>query len=112
MSVAQEIARAETNAGKRRGRPRKPTARIDAEGQESVISVTEVANRIDELVELYTLAEESGAKLNDAIKATAEKSGLLAATVRKYVVAKASDDFDGHKRKVVQLALVFEIDSE
>ena len=38
----------------------------------------------------------------------AEQSGLLAATVRKYVKARAGDKFEDEKTKAQQLALCFE----
>ena len=90
---------------------RKAIGRTDREGQESVIKISVVKDGVDNAVALYRKAAECDAQLNDAIKAMAEKSGLLAATVRKYVVAKASEDFQEHKRKVTQLALVFEVEA-
>jgi hypothetical protein len=90
-------------------RGKKPVGRTEPDGQEAVINVTAVKDAVDDLVVLYRLSEEATAKLNDGIKATAEKSGLLAATVRKFIVAKASDDFEERRRKVEQLALVFEV---
>lgn len=86
----------------------KPMGRKDKEGQESVIKLTEIKQRIDDLVELHIQAAEAAARYGEAIKAAAEKSGLLASVVRKFVAARASEDFGEHKRKVEQLALVFE----
>ena len=87
----------------------KPLGRVDSEGQEAVIKMGPVRDSIMELVNLYTEAGEAGDRLNDAIKATAEKSGLLAAVVRKFVVARAGEKYAEEARKVEQLSLIFEI---
>ena len=82
--------------------------RKDATGQDAVIRMDPVKESVDELIELYVKSGDAAAKFNEAIKATAEKSGLLAATVRKFVVARAGEKFDEVKRQVEQLALVFD----
>ena len=60
------------------------------------------------LIELYTKSGEAADKLNDAIKATAEKTGLMASVIRKYVVARAGESYEERKRDADQLSLVFE----
>jgi hypothetical protein len=94
----------------RRGRKTngKALGRKDADKQEKVIELKIVRDRIDELIDLHNAAAEAGAKFGDAIKSTAEKSGLLSATVRKFVVARAGEEFAETARRVQQLALVFE----
>jgi len=49
-----------------------------------------------------------GAQYNEAIKAVAEKAGILATTVRKFIAARAGEDFADKHEKVKQLALVFD----
>lgn len=78
------------------------------QGQEAVIKLESLQTRIPELVKLHIKAAEASQDFNDAVKTVAEKSGLLAATVRKYVKARAGDKFDDEKTKAQQLALVFE----
>lgn len=93
---------------KEKGKRKGPVGRTDRSGQEAVIELGRVKENIQTLVDLYKLHEESGKDLNEGIKATAEKSGLLASTIRKFVVARAGERFAEKAREVEQLALVFE----
>lgn len=77
--------------------------------QETAFRLAPIRQSIAELVTLYTQQCESAARFSDAIKVTAEKSGLLASVVSKYVKARAGDQFQEAKRKVVQLSLIFEL---
>ena len=86
---------------------KKRPGRID-DSQEQVIKIESLNTRIKHLVGLHNKAADASKDLAEGIKKVAEESGLLAATVRKFIAAKASEDFDEAKRKVVQLALVFE----
>lgn len=81
-----------------RGRVR---GRQDRSKQEKVIDMGKLNERIDHLVSLHKSSK-------DAVKAVAEKAGLLASVVRKFVVAKAGESFDEKKKEAEQLALVFE----
>lgn len=85
-----------------------PKGRTDRSGQEAVIELSAIRDNVQTLVDLYKIHEESGKDLNEGIKATAEKSGLLASAVRKFVVARAGERFAEKAREVGQLALVFE----
>ena len=76
--------------------------------QEAVIEPKVLKQRMGELVKLKKASDSASENLNDAIKAAAEKSGFLASIVRKVVVAKAGEDFDGKKREAEQLELAFE----
>lgn len=67
-----------------------------------------VKKSIDELVRLYNQQQAAAEKCSTAIKAAAEKSGLLANVLRKFVKARAGDKFQEAKRTVEQLSLVFE----
>lgn len=77
-------------------------------GQEAVIKLEELQNRVPQLIELKKKADEAKQVYTDAIKSTAEQSGLLAATVSRYVKARAGDKFEDEKTKATQLALCFE----
>lgn len=82
--------------------------RRDSQGQEGVIKLKPAEDSIQELVDLYVKAGEASDKLNDAIKAVAEKSELLASVVRKFVTARAGEKFEEEKRKCEQLGLLFD----
>jgi hypothetical protein len=82
--------------------------RKDAEKQTMVITMEPVKDRIEDLILLLASADEASAKFDDAIKATAEKAGLLAAVVRKFVKARAGEKFEEEQQKVEQLSLIFE----
>lgn len=83
--------------------------RKDKDKQEAVIKLDKVKDKIDYLVGLHKAATDANAALGEGIKAAAEKSGLLAKTVRRYVVAIAGDDFEDVQREVQQLALLFDV---
>lgn len=82
--------------------------RQDRSGQEKVIDKSHLTERLDHLVQLHTRSKESSKDLSDAIKAVAEKAGLLASVVRKIVVAKAGESFEEKKKEAKQLALMFD----
>lgn len=77
-------------------------------GQEAVIKLESLGTRVDDLVLLFKKQQSAALEFNDAIKKTAEQSGLLSATVSAFIKAKAGDNFEDKKSKVLQLALVFE----
>jgi len=87
---------------------RKAVGRKDAEKQEQVIELDVLRERTAELVRLFYAKRDAATAFGDAVKATAEKAGLLSTVVRKFVAAKAGDDYDDAKRKADQLPLVFE----
>lgn len=82
--------------------------RKNKEGQEVPINFEPVQNRIDELVRLKSKADDASEALSDAIKKTAEDSGLLATVLRRFVNARAGERFVEKKREVSQLSLVFD----
>lgn len=82
--------------------------RKDAEKQEQTIELEELGRRMDHLLDLHETHKQASADYSEAIKATAEASGLLASTVRSYVAARASESFADRARKAQQLALVFD----
>ncbi len=76
--------------------------------QEKVIRMKELDDRIPHLVSLHTKSKDAAKDYSDAVKAVAEKSGLLASVVRRFVVAKAGQNFDEKKKEAEQLSLVFD----
>lgn len=87
---------------------RKPKGRKNADKQEAIISMLPVKESIEELVALHIKAGEASDKFSEAVKATAEKAGLLASVVRKFVQARAGEKFEEKKTECDQLSLVFE----
>ena len=92
------------------GKGRGEVGRKDSEGQEAVIEQGVIEDREDELVALKVAAVEAAENYSEAIKKAAEDSGYNAATVRKFIEAKAGDKFDATKKKVTQLALIFDVE--
>ena len=89
--------------GKTRVRGRK-----DADKQEAVIEVAVVRERLPHLENLYRACLSAGTEFNDGVKAVAEKSGLLASVVSKYVKAKVKSKTEDRKREAEQLSLLFD----
>ncbi len=84
--------------------------RKDNQGQEAVIQPDTLKKRLRELGELKIKAEEANQRLKDAVKAVAEKAGLEATVVRKFVNARhaGSEKFDNEKRRCEQLSICFD----
>lgn len=66
-------------------------------------------DKLEHLTKLHTTAKEASQDFSDAVKATAEKAGMLASVVRRYVIANAGENYIEKKREQEQLALLFEI---
>lgn len=99
----------EVNAPRRRnGKADKPLGRKDKDKQEAVIRCDVVRENIADLILLYNRAGAAATDYGDKVKAIAEMSGLLASTIRRFVTARAGNDFAEDKRKVQQMALVFD----
>ncbi len=96
--------------GAARKAKRARTGRTNPDKQEAIIKLEAVSDRINHLIKLHTSATEAATDFNDAIKAVAEKAGLNASAVRKYVIARAGESFEDKKKEVVQLGLLFDIE--
>jgi hypothetical protein len=77
-------------------------------GQPAVIKLESLQTRVDHLVKLHKAAETASTDYKEACNKVAEDAGLNAATVSKYIKARAGDRFDETKARALQLALVFE----
>ena len=86
----------------------KAKGRKSSDGTEDVIKTKPLKEAVAELETLKTKADAAKDKLNDAIKAVAERSGLLSKVVRKLVNARHGEDFEDAKREVMQLGIVFD----
>lgn len=98
----------ETNLGMPKGSRGRPKTRKDGDGQEQVFNPEAVQTKVDHLVLLCKAQQDAATDFSEAIKSVAENAGINAASLRKFIAAKAGDDFDAVKGKVLQLALVFE----
>jgi hypothetical protein len=87
---------------------RKPRGRIDSDQQDAVIKLDPVREKVEYLEQLYGDSCAAAEEFAEAVKSVAEQSGLLAAVVRKFVVARASEKFDEKKRQCEQLSLLFD----
>jgi hypothetical protein len=81
--------------------------RRDRAGQENAIELEPIRERIEGLVALYGASCTAADEFNETVKAAAENAGLLAAVVRKFVIARAGERFAEESRKVEQLSLLF-----
>lgn len=104
--MQQQTEVTEVSRGNGRSSPR--GRKDQTTGQEEAINMAHVKKSIEELVRLYTQQQAAAEKCSDAIKAVAEKSGLLANVLRKLVKARAGEKFEEAKRTVEQLSLVFD----
>lgn len=86
----------------------RPRGRKDRTKQEAVVKIDGLEDKIDELVRLHHTHCTAAEDLNAAIKAVAEQTGLMASVVRKFVTARAGENFGDKKREAEQLAFVFE----
>src|SRR5262245_11296374 len=82
--------------------------RKDGDGQEAVMKAKPVKDKIAHLVKLYQAHEESGTDLSEAIKAVAEKAGVNAKALRKFVSARAGEDYEEAHRNVLQMQFLFD----
>lgn len=85
-----------------------PRGRKNRDKQEAVIETAKLKDKLSYLVKLKKASDSASTEFNDAIKATAEKSGLLASVVRKVVVAASGEDYEAKQREAEQLSLAFE----
>jgi hypothetical protein len=72
---------------------KKIRARKDADKQEAVIKLDAVRENIDHLLSLFNASADAATAYGEAVKAIAEKAGLQASVVRKFVSARASENF-------------------
>ena len=77
-------------------------------GQEQVIRVQAVKDKIEHLVKLHAAHEEAAENLSDAIKAVAEKGGIEASVLKRFVAARAGEKFDRARKRSEQLELLFD----
>lgn len=94
--------------GNGKDKDKRAAGRKDKGNQPAVMDVTKLRDSLTKLKNLKVAADDAASDYGDAVTKAAEKCGVLASVVRKVVSAYAGDDFEEEKRKVEQLALVFE----
>lgn len=82
--------------------------RKDKQGQEKVIELSVLTERMANLITLQTKAKTAGKEYGEAIKVVSEKAGLLSSVVRKFVAARASEMYSERKTEAQQLEMLFE----
>lgn len=82
--------------------------RIGPDQQEQIIDLKEVKDKVDYLVNLKVAADDASKDFSEAIKEVAERSGIMASSLRKFVVARAGEKFADKARECEQLSLLFE----
>lgn len=100
-------ARDDAKGAKFNKRPR--TGRTGRDGQEAIMKLDPVKKNLDTLVDLHKLVKSYQEDLNNGIKETAEAAGVNASVVKKYIVAKAGENFADKVREIEQLAFIFEV---
>lgn len=85
-----------------------PRGRKDSEQQEAVVKLEPLKERIEELEHLYAESVETADAFAEAVKETAERAGLLAKVVRKFIVARVRDNIDERQRESDQLCFLFD----
>lgn len=101
----------ESPAPKRRGRQANGQARgrrDPATRQEATIETAVVKDRVQELVLLLQRSKDASTAYSDGVKAAAEKAGLQASVVRKFIEARAGEQFTERQRDARQLVLLFD----
>ena len=89
------------------GGRRQAKGRLNQDQQEAVINLAPVKERIEELERLYNRRLEASTAFGDAIKACAEKAGLNAGPLKKFVIARVKEKLPELQRDQDQLALLF-----
>lgn len=86
----------------------KGKGRQGAEKQTMAKKPKVVADRVDELVRLQVASKEASEALADAIAKAAEDSGYLASVVKKFVTARAGENFEAKHRECEQQMELFD----
>jgi hypothetical protein len=103
VEADQAIAKAD---GKSRVRGRKSRT---SDHQEAVIRITELNPlAIETMITDFRNAKEAATILDESVKAWAEKAGIQSSVLRKFIAARASENFNDKKRDALQLSLLFE----
>jgi hypothetical protein len=101
----QPAANEATNGAQRKVRGRKGKT----DHQEAIIKLEELNPlAIATLITDFRAAHEAGEVFAEGVKANAERAGIQASVLRKFIAARASENFNEKKRDALQLSLLFE----
>jgi hypothetical protein len=104
--IASAIAADEAiaKAGKVRGRKAKTS-----DHQEAIVRISELNPlAIETMIADLKHAQEAATVLGESIKMWAEKAGIQSSVLRKFIAARAGENFPDKKRDALQLSLLFE----
>ncbi len=94
----------EKAARKVRGRKAKTS-----DHQEAIIKLDELHPlAIETMIADFKHAQDAATVLGESIKAWAEKAGIQSSVLRKFIAARAGENFPDKKRDAMQLSLLFE----
>jgi hypothetical protein len=105
--IASVIAADEAiaKAGKVRGRKTKTSS----DHQEAIIKLSELNPlAIETMIADLKHAQDAATVLGESIKMWAEKAGIQSSVLRKFIAARAGENFPDKKRDALQLSLLFE----
>ena len=102
----QPAANEATNGAQRRVRGRKVKT---SDHQEAIIKLEELNPlAIATLITDFRAAHDAAEVLAEGVKANAERAGIQASVLRKFIAARAGENFGDKKRDALQLSLLFE----
>jgi hypothetical protein len=104
--IASAIAANEAIAKADRVRGRKAKT---SDHQEAIIKLSELNPlAIETMIADLKHAQEASTIFGESIKMWAEKAGIQSSVLRKYIAARAGENFPDKKRDALQLSLLFE----
>lgn len=77
-------------------------------GQDQVIKVSAINDKLDHLLKLHGSKEEAKEDFSKAVKAVAEGAGVHASVLKRFVVARWGEEFDKARSRSAQLEMLFE----
>lgn len=83
-------------------------ARKDNNGDEATIALNPLRDNMSNLMQLKARSDDASALLKEAIKGTAQKTGLMSATIRALINARTKGNVSDKRRIVEQLSIVFD----
>jgi hypothetical protein len=82
--------------------------RKDSSGQEANVDLTKLKSGVSHLVALHMQCKDARTEYSEAVKALAESCGVNAASIRRFVNARAGKNYSDHRRNSQQLEMMFD----
>lgn len=86
----------------------KDLAQAHQSGVQPIVKMRELGSRIEELEMLLLRLQDAKTIYNNAVNSAAEKSGVHASVINKFIRARAGDRLREERTKAEQLQLCFE----